>query len=293
MDLFAILQSLRRHWVLTGVVVLLTFLGAVALVTVMPRHYEARASFVLVNPQPGPTENQIAADPALEEVNRNNPYLRFSNQATVSQVLSARMSGDTVRESLLAAGADGGYTAAPSLDFGGSGYIIDVVGTGTSPEDSEKTLDLVSRRMQDELTAMQKVYNADDSALVTVLPVAEPTGARLLVSGTVRSLVGLGAVGVIVLFAAISVSEARRSVRESARPSAGEGPGTGRRASRHRSDHLLAADPAPPLTPESGSPSPEPLRPAAGPASGVHGHAQGHRPVPVVGPGEASPVGRS
>ncbi|MGX5653815.1 Wzz/FepE/Etk N-terminal domain-containing protein [Geodermatophilus nigrescens] len=211
MDLYAILQSLRRHWVLTVGIAVATAVAIGGVLFLMPRDYEATASYVLVNPDPGPSGSEVPTDPGWTDVNRNNPYLRFANQATVSQVLAARVSGDSVRESLIAAGADSGYSIAPSVDFGGSGYIIDIVGTGSSSEEALRTLEVVVQRMQDELRAMQRIFNADDSALITALPVAEPTGARLIVSGTIRSLVGIGGAGVIALFAAISIAEARAS----------------------------------------------------------------------------------
>jgi hypothetical protein len=212
-DLFAILQSLRRHWLVATAVGLLTVLAAGAILVLMPRQYEAKASYILVNPPPAPTEAEIAADPASAEINRNNPYLRFANQATMGEVLASRVSGETVRRSLIEQGADLQYRVAPSTDFGGSGLLLDLIGTGTDPAQADATLALVTQRLEDELYAMQKVYGADDSVLITALPVAEPTGATLVVSGLARSLVGVGAAGVIALFSAISIAEARRSGR--------------------------------------------------------------------------------
>ncbi|MGY1694440.1 hypothetical protein ACI780_05935 [Geodermatophilus sp. SYSU D00814] len=217
MDLFAILRSIRRHWVITGLVVVLTAAACAWLVLVMPRDYEANASYVLVNPAPPPTDAQIERDPSLAGVNRNNPYLRFANEGTVGQVLSARMSGGTVRDALVGQGADAGYTIGPSPT---SGQIVDIVGTGTSAAEAERTLALVSERMEAELAALQQVYGADPSALITPLPVAEPTGGHVVVSGTIRSLVGVVGAGVILLFAAISIAEGREALRrEERRPS--------------------------------------------------------------------------
>ncbi len=213
MDLFAIFGALRRHWSLTAIVVLLTVGVMAVLLFVMPRSYEAKASFILVNPPPAPTDAQIAVDPSLADINRNNPYLRFANQATMGEVLSSRVSGSTVRSSLVQQGADGDYTIAPSSDFGGSGLLLDLTGTGQSPQEAEATLALVTDRMEDELYAIQKVYGADDTLLITALPVAEPTGAVLVVSGLARSLVGAMAAGLVLLFTAISIAEARAPVR--------------------------------------------------------------------------------
>jgi capsular polysaccharide biosynthesis protein len=212
-DLFAIIGALRRHWLVTVVVTALTIGVMAVLVFVVPRSYEAKASYILVNPPPAPTDTQIAADPSLAEINRNNPYLRFVNQATMGEVLASRVSGSSVRSSLVQQGADGDYTVAPSSDFGGSGLLLDLTGTGQSPQEAKTTLTLVTDRMKDELYAIQKVYGADDAILITALPVAEPTDAVLVVSGLARSLVGATAAGVVVLFTAISIAEARAAVR--------------------------------------------------------------------------------
>jgi capsular polysaccharide biosynthesis protein len=213
MDLFAILQSLRRHWVILLVVSLLTVLSVAGVVLFLPRQYEASASYVLVAPAPAPSEAEIAANPSLGEVNRNNPYLRFANQATVGQVLAGRVSADAVRDALRADGADPDYRIAPSVDFGGSGQVLDLVGTGTSARQADETLELLTRRMVQELRVMQQVYGADDSAIITSLPVAAPSPARVVVSGTVRTLVGILAAGVIALFTAITIAEARTAER--------------------------------------------------------------------------------
>jgi Chain length determinant protein len=243
MDLFAILQSLRRHWVILLVVSLLTVLSAAGVVLVLPRHYEAAASYVLVDPAPAPSDAEIAADPALGEVNRNNPYLRFANQATVGQVLAGRVSADAVREALRAKGADPDYRIAPSADFGGSGQVLVLVGTGTSARQADETLQLLTQRMVQELSAMQKVYGADDSATITSLPVAAPSPARAVVSGTVRTLVGIVAAGVIVLFTAITIAEARTAGR-SARGAAAQQPVQGAPA-----DRIPEPEPATPSDP--------------------------------------------
>ena len=210
MDLFAILRSIRRHWLITTLVVAFTGAACAWVIVVMPRDYQAQASYVLVNPAPTPSDMEIELKPSLAGINRNNPYLRFANEGTVGQVLSARMTGGTVRDALVGRGADPGYTIAPSPT---SAQIIDIVGTGSSAAEAERTLALVSERMQAELEALQRVYGADSSALITPLPVAEPTGGYAVVSGTIRSLVGVLGAGVIVLFAAISIAEGRAALR--------------------------------------------------------------------------------
>ncbi|MGY1699107.1 hypothetical protein [Geodermatophilus sp. SYSU D00766] len=207
MDLLAIMASLWRHRLLTAVMVTLTVAGALSVLTLAPREYNAHASYVLVNPLPQPTQSEVVEDPSLAEINWDNPYLRFASEGTVGQVLAGRMNGNGVRQAMVGAGADGDYSVAQSPT---SLQILDVVGTGTSAQEAEHTLELVSQRMQDELHAMQKVNGADDRTLITILPVAAPTAAHVVISGTIRTLVGVIAAGVLVLFAGISLAEARR-----------------------------------------------------------------------------------
>jgi hypothetical protein len=225
-DLLALAASLRRHRIVTLVMLVLTLVGAIGVLKVMPRDFNAYASYVLVNPVPPPTDRDVASNPSLAQGNSNNPYLRFASEGTVGQVLVARLSGDAVRQALVGEGADPGYTVSQSPN---SLQIMDLVGTGRSAQEAEKTLELMSDRVQAELHAMQQVYGADDSTLITVLPVAPPTDAHLIVSGTVRTLVGVVAAGVLVLFAAISLAEARRRIREETDGTAVDGtPGGGR-----------------------------------------------------------------
>lgn len=229
MDLFAILSSLRRHRIVTVFVLGATLVGAVALLAFMPRDYRATASYVLVNPLPPPTDEAIAANPSLAQGNRDNPYLRFTSEATVGQVLAGRVNSGAVREALAAQGANPAYELAPSPS---SAQIIDVAGTGTSAAEAETTLRLVSERMVQELYDAQTVNGADDAALINALPVAEPTPASVVLSGTVRSLVGVVGAGVVVLFVTISLAEARdvrrRELEAGAEPAEGtSGAGAG------------------------------------------------------------------
>ncbi|MGY1631537.1 hypothetical protein ACI784_07510 [Geodermatophilus sp. SYSU D01186] len=211
MDLLTIARILRRHWALSLSVIALTVLGGIALVVLTPRQYESTASFVLAYPPAPPTAEQIAEDPALGQINYNNPYLRFTNDSTVGQVLANRVGSIPVRQELVDAGADDQYAIGPSTAFGSSGLVIGVTATGTSPAQADRTMDLVTQRMQQELAEMQTIYGADEQALITALPVAEPSAPAAVLSGLVRSLVGVVAVGVIVLFAALSLAERRES----------------------------------------------------------------------------------
>ncbi|SDZ08977.1 hypothetical protein SAMN05660209_04630 [Geodermatophilus africanus] len=211
MDLLTIVQMLRRHLTLSMSVIALTVLGGIALLLLTPRQYEATASFVLAYPPAPPTAEQIAENAALGRINYNNPYLRFTNDSTVGQVLSERVGSTPVRQELVDAGAHDGYAIGPSTAFGSSGLVVGVTATGTSAAQTDRTMDLVTQRMQQELADMQGIYGADDEALITALPVAEPSAPMMVLSGIARSLIAVVAIGAIVLFAALSLAERRQS----------------------------------------------------------------------------------
>ena len=94
-----------------------------------PKIYQVDAAYVLVNPSV-PSDLELTTHPDLAAENRNNPYLRFSSQSMVGQVLATRMSSDEVRRDLLAQGISDDYVVSPSNDFGGAGQIVDIAGVG-------------------------------------------------------------------------------------------------------------------------------------------------------------------
>ena len=51
--------------------------------------YEASSSYILINPPAPPTAEEIARDPALGQINSDNPYTRFSDQSVIVEVLAS------------------------------------------------------------------------------------------------------------------------------------------------------------------------------------------------------------
>lgn len=207
MDLLNIFSTLRRHKIILLVILLLTVGGCAYVVLGIPPQYTTQAQFVVIAPPAPPTDADIQANPALGKLNTNNPYLRLPNESIVVDVLSQRVSSDTVRQALIDAGADRDYEIA-STNTLGSGQVIQITGTGTSAAKASRTLQLVSDRMKVELQAMQKVNGADDRFLFQALPVSPPTPPLRKVTGTLRSLIAVAAAGVVFLFGAVSIAEA-------------------------------------------------------------------------------------
>jgi capsular polysaccharide biosynthesis protein len=207
MDLLALFTVLRRHPLIVVVVTLLTGGGLAFVAFGIPPRYEAQAQYVLIAPPAVPTDTEIQRDPSLGLINTNNPYLRLPNPSVVVDILAQRVSGETVRRTLVGAGADRNYLIT-STNAIGSGLVINVTGTGRSAAEAGRTLELVSARARTELHDMQTINGASEKYLFQALPINPPTRPRRLVTGTFRSLVAVAAAGVVLLFALISLAEA-------------------------------------------------------------------------------------
>jgi capsular polysaccharide biosynthesis protein len=226
MDLLNIFSTLRRHKIILLVILLLTAGGCAYVVLGIAPQYTTQAQFVVVEPPAPPSDADIQANPELGKLNSNNPYLRLPNPSIVVDVLSQRVSSDTVRQSLIDAGADRNYEIA-STNTIGSGQVVQITGTGTSAAAASRTLQLVTARMEVELKAMQKVNGADDRFLYQALPVSPATPPLRKVTGTLRSLIAVAAAGVVFLFGAVSIAEAvparrKRRIRSVAPASDGQ-----------------------------------------------------------------------
>jgi capsular polysaccharide biosynthesis protein len=218
MDLLNLFSTLRRHKIIVSVTLALIVAGCAYVVLGIPPQYQSQVQYVLIEPPPLPTDDQLKADPSLTKLNTNNPYLRLPNPSIVVDVLAQRVSADGVRNELIGQGADKDYTIA-STDEIGSGLVIQVVGTGRSSSGSTRTLNLVVTRMKAELHDMQTVDGASDRYLFQPLPVSPPTPPTRKVTGTMRSLIAVGAAGIVLLFAAISLAEAVAPRRRRRTPS--------------------------------------------------------------------------
>ena len=177
MDLLNVLRTLRRFKWTTMTIVVLTLGSIGAMVFATPKIYQVDAAYVLVNPSV-PSDMELTTHPDLAAENRNNPYLRFTSQSMVGQVIATRMSSDEVRRELLAQGISDDYVVSPSNDFGGAGRIGDVAGAGPDPEAASAATAAIVARMASELRSMQKVYGAADRYLITLIPIQAPGEAR-------------------------------------------------------------------------------------------------------------------
>jgi hypothetical protein len=208
MDLLAITQTIWRHKLATIPIIVLTLIGAVYVMALKPSVYEASASYILINPPAPPTAEQIAADPALGKIKYDNPYTRFGDQSVVVDVLARTIAAEKSRAALVKAGADPRFVVAPSMEFGFASPIVQITGVGPSAAAALSTARLVSTAVTDELNRMQAVQHVDPHYRIRPLQVDFANQATLRVSGKLRMLVGVMALGALLLFFAVSILKA-------------------------------------------------------------------------------------
>ena len=143
MNLLLIVQKVWRYRFLTMPILGFVLLGAFYVIAIKDPVYEASASYILVNPPPPPTEDQIVRDPDLAKIDSDNPYTRYSDQSVVVQVLAARLNSEAARSALAKRGTDREYTVASSVEFGLTAPIVEITGTGSSPEAAVATANVV------------------------------------------------------------------------------------------------------------------------------------------------------
>jgi capsular polysaccharide biosynthesis protein len=214
-NLLSIARKIWRYKLATLPVILLTLFGAAYVVAVKEPVYEASSSYVLINPPAPPTPEEIARDPTLGRVNSDNPYARFTDQSVVVEVLASAMASESAQHAVLKAGADSRYTVTPDSDsgIGYSSPILEIAAQGGSPQAAVRTAKLVGHEITRQLDRMQEVQDVDSQYRITAQPVDPPDGARLRPSGQLRVLVGVLALGVVLLFVVVSVADALNTLR--------------------------------------------------------------------------------
>jgi hypothetical protein len=213
MSLLLIVGKLWKYKLFTLPVIALVVVGAVYVIAVKAPTYEAGGTYILVNPPPAPTDAEIARNPALGKVDTDNPYLRFPDQSVLVQVLASRLDSPEVRAAVAKQGGDPNYTAAPSAEFGFSSPILQITGTGVTPEAAIRTATVVGRAFTQELDRMQAIRKVDKAYRIKTEAVVPPQQAALKASGKLRALVGVFALGAVLLFMVVSIADALSSLR--------------------------------------------------------------------------------
>jgi hypothetical protein len=206
MDLAASVRTMRRRWILTSILFLLTLVaGAVSWVKL---------------PGPYQTESMIALLPSHQssEINGNNPYLSFGGSLNVAgDIVLREVMAPKTAVSLAAQGYTSSYTVVD--DPLTSGPILDITVTGSSKSQVEATLQGVTAATQAQLDSLQstlKPVNRITSQVVSIQPTP-----KLLTSKKARTLVIVLGLGLVLTYGIPQIVDAeitRRRTRRDHRP---------------------------------------------------------------------------
>lgn len=219
MDLVKTARIIRRRWYAVLIGVLCT-LGGVAFVVTMPPIYEATSVLVLLAPNTPATVTTgpgAAAGPV-------NPYQAFDSSITITATLmGTQVMQPTVVDALVRQGASPDFTVATDPNTGGP--TVTITAKASTPSQALITTRLVTDEFRRQLNQRQAEAGAPESSMITASPVVTPSTANRLVSGRIRALVAVLAVGMVVsiclALAAESMALARDRRRDRRLPSGG------------------------------------------------------------------------
>lgn len=266
MDLVASMRTLRRRWILTTTLLLLTLVGAALAWVKIPGPYQAESMVVLI------PSHQTSI------VNGNNPYLSFGGSENVAGdiVLRQMMAPQTV-VSLAARGYASSYEVVD--DPSTSGPILDITVTGSNQSQVEATLQGVTAATQAKLLALQANLKPTDQ--ITSMVASQDPSAHLLVSKKARTLVMVVGLGLILTYAIPQIVDAEISRRRGRRGQRGTGTPDFVPTAREPWSTAKLDDPQP----ATREPAARPQSPVAGPPPSLGGL---HQSGPVR---ESEPVG--
>lgn len=207
MDLLSIVQSLWRHRFISIPVVVLTALAALYVVKIEPPTYESSASILLANPETGATPSQIAQNPALKKANPYNTFVSYGDLSVVADTLIELITSPSSQPALIQAGVDPRYTIELSTAYGNP-PIIDITGVGSSSPAAIQSATALVNESKAELYQLQKTQGINPFYMITAVTLSKPSQASRSSSGKLRSLIGVLAIGTLLLFVAVSTSDA-------------------------------------------------------------------------------------
>jgi hypothetical protein len=202
MDLVASGRTLRRRWILTSFLFLLTLAAALAAWVKLPGPYQAESMTVLY-------PSQQASKP-----NGDNPLMSFGGSLNVAgDIVLREVSSPSYAAQLAAHGYTSSFTIVD--DPNTTGPILDVTVTGKNQSQVEQTLNGVTAAVKNQLAAIQQGYKPANRITSQVVS-TQPT-PQLLVSKKARTVVIVLGLGLVLTFAIPQVIDAeiakRRGVR--------------------------------------------------------------------------------
>jgi capsular polysaccharide biosynthesis protein len=207
MDLISVAQSLWRHKLVTIPVIVLTALMAFYVVKIKPPVYQSSASILLANPPTGAAPSQVTTNPRLKNANPYNTFVSYGNLAIVADTVIQLVTAPTGQQALSQSGVDPRYQMELSSAFGNP-PIINITGVGSSPQVAIRSASLLAEAVKANLYNLQVKQGVDSFYMITTVEIVKPTQALRSSSGKLRSLIAVLGVGLILLFVAVSVTDA-------------------------------------------------------------------------------------
>jgi capsular polysaccharide biosynthesis protein len=212
MDPMSVLKSVWQHKVLVIPALLLTLAAVLYVFEFAPRTYQSTTSFAVVNPNV-PSGKEIEENPSLGDLNTNNPYLRSSDPSLITQALVTRLNAAPTAKKLVDAGLGNEYSV--SKPAGSNGFVLDITGTGKTPDETVATTEMLGTVLTDELQALQTIDGADERYQFTPVLLAAPNEPQEQFSSRLRSLIVVGLGGVVLMFAAVSLGRSLEAMKQS------------------------------------------------------------------------------
>jgi hypothetical protein len=202
MDLVASGRTLRRRWILTTFLFLLTLAAALAAWVKLPGPYQAESMTVLY-------PSQQASKP-----NGDNPLMSFGGSLNVAgDIVLREVSAPSYVAQLAAHGYGSSFTIVD--DPNTTGPILDVTVTGKNQSQVEQTLNGVTAAVKNQLASIQQNYKPANRITSQVVS-TQPT-PQLLVSKKARTIVIVLGLGLVLTFAIPQVVDAEIAKRRGAR----------------------------------------------------------------------------
>ena len=213
MDLLSVIQSLWRHKLVSIPVVVFTAMAALYVVKIKPPVYESSASILLANPQGQATQSQIAADPRLKKANPYNTFVTYGDLTIVADTVIQLVTAPSAQQALTQSGVDPRYQIAVSTAYGNP-PILSISGVGSTPQGAIRSANLLVAAVKADLYQLQKKQGIDKFYMITPVEIVAPNQAQRSSSGKLRSLIAVLGLGAILLFVAVSVTDALEKRRK-------------------------------------------------------------------------------
>jgi hypothetical protein len=197
---------LLRNRLLTGLAILVTVVGALGTLVLLPPTYQTVGSVVLI-PPPDPVE------PAA------NRYLALGSVDQAIDVVVRTLDSDQVHAEVARSAPGGSYDVV--TDWSSSAPILLVTATGGSSADATATLDAVLAQVPQVLGDLQESLSIAQTAQITQLPLTRSREPVRLAKPAIRAAVVAGGLMMVLtagIIAAYDGFRLRRRMRLPAPP---------------------------------------------------------------------------